>query len=109
MSSMISACHGSMSPQKLNPVEPPWYGPVCLVVWEGRRCEASPYPDHRPKTEFSLRPRRPTGHSLAKPGMCLALSWRDITYEPENGKLRIPAAAAPEAVSHGFVGIAEEV
>ena len=37
----------------------------------------------------------------------LSLSWRDITYEPENGKLRIPAAA-PEAVSHGFVGIPEE-
>ena len=34
-----------MSPQKLNPVEPPWYGPVCQVVWEGRRREASPYPD----------------------------------------------------------------
>jgi len=32
-------------PQRLNPVEPPWYGPVCLVVWEGRRREASPYPD----------------------------------------------------------------
>src|SRR5262249_30277546 len=27
------------------PLEPPWYGPVCPVVWEGRRCEASPYPD----------------------------------------------------------------
>ena len=49
---MISACHGSMSPQKLNPVEPPWYGPVCLVVWEGRRCEASPYPDQRPNSEM---------------------------------------------------------
>ena len=30
---------------KLNPIEPPWYGPVCPVVWEGRRREASPYPD----------------------------------------------------------------
>jgi len=37
-----------------------------------------------------------------------SLSWRGITYKPENGKLRIPAAAAPEAVSHGFVGIPEE-
>ena len=26
----------SMFPTKLNPVEPPWYGPVCPVVWEGR-------------------------------------------------------------------------
>ena len=36
----------SMRPPKLNSVEPPWYGPVCPVVWEGRRREASPYPDH---------------------------------------------------------------
>jgi hypothetical protein len=34
---------------KLNPIEPPWYGPVCPVVWEGRRREASPYPDHCPE------------------------------------------------------------
>jgi hypothetical protein len=32
---------------KLNPIEPPWYGPVCPVVGEGRRREASPYPDLR--------------------------------------------------------------
>ena len=37
----------SMSLPKLNPIEPPWYGPVCPVVWEGRRREASPYPDLR--------------------------------------------------------------
>ena len=51
---MISDSPGFMSPQKLNPVEPPWYGPVCPVVWEGRRCEASPYPVPCP-TEASLR------------------------------------------------------
>ena len=34
-----------MSLPKLNPVEPPWYGPVCPVVWEGRHREVSPYPD----------------------------------------------------------------
>ena len=51
MRSMISDSPGFMSPQVLNPVEPPWYGPVCPVVWEGRRREASPYPDHRPNTE----------------------------------------------------------
>ena len=38
----VSACPGSTLPQKLNSVEPPWYGPVCPVVWEGRRREASP-------------------------------------------------------------------
>ena len=26
-------------------VEPPWYGPVCPVVWEGWGREAPPYPD----------------------------------------------------------------
>ena len=38
-----------MSLSKFNPVEPPWYGPVCPVVWEGWHREVSPYPDHRPK------------------------------------------------------------
>ena len=28
-----------------NPGEPPWYGPVCPVVWEGRHREVPPYPD----------------------------------------------------------------
>ena len=47
---------------KLNPIEPPWYGPVCPVVWEGRRREVSPYPDqHRddngdPGHRFGLTP-----------------------------------------------------
>src|SRR5256885_15941911 len=27
------------------PLEPPWYGPVCQVAWEGRSREAPPYPD----------------------------------------------------------------
>jgi hypothetical protein len=36
-----------MSLPKLNPVEPPWYGPVCPVVGEGWHREVSPYPDHR--------------------------------------------------------------
>ena len=26
------------------PAEPPWYGPVCPVVWEGRHRECSPIP-----------------------------------------------------------------
>ena len=30
---------------RLNPDEPPWYGPVCPVVWEGRHREVPPYPD----------------------------------------------------------------
>ncbi len=39
---------------KLNPIEPPWYGPVCPVVGEGRRREASPYPDQSRATAVSL-------------------------------------------------------
>src|SRR5215831_6611294 len=40
----------SVSPEywslgQLNSVEPPRYGPVCPVVWEGRRRETSPYYD----------------------------------------------------------------
>jgi len=36
-----------MSLPRLNPVEPPWYGPVCPVVGEGWHREVPPYPDHR--------------------------------------------------------------
>jgi hypothetical protein len=28
-----------------NLIEPPWYGPVCPVVWEGWSRKAPPYPD----------------------------------------------------------------
>src|SRR5271165_809352 len=35
----------STRPPKLNSIEPPRYGSVCQVVWEGRCREASPYPD----------------------------------------------------------------
>src|SRR5262249_47240391 len=35
----------SMFLPQLNLIEPPWYGPVCQVVWEGWHCEVSPYPD----------------------------------------------------------------
>ena len=38
----------STSPPKLNPVEPPWYGPVCPVVGEGWHREVSPYPNPCP-------------------------------------------------------------
>jgi hypothetical protein len=46
-----------MSLPKLNPIEPPWYGPVCPVVWEGWHREVSPYPDQSadssPGTRFA--------------------------------------------------------
>jgi hypothetical protein len=37
-----------MSLPQLNPVEPPWYGPVCPVVGEGWHREVSSYPDPCP-------------------------------------------------------------
>jgi len=42
----------SMFPPRLNPIEPPWYGPVCPVVWEGRCREAFPYPDQALLSDF---------------------------------------------------------
>jgi hypothetical protein len=47
----------SMSLPPLNPVEPPWYGPVSLVVGEGWHREVSPIPimDHR-ETSPTARP-----------------------------------------------------
>src|SRR6266481_3253061 len=45
----------SMSLPRLNPVEPPWYGPVCPVVGEGWHREVPPYPDLCPLTAFHGR------------------------------------------------------
>jgi hypothetical protein len=44
---------------KLNPIEPPWYGPVCPVVWEGRHREGSPYPDQRRIPGVAISRREP--------------------------------------------------
>jgi len=44
-----------MSLPKLNPVEPPWYGPVCPVVGEGWHREVSPYPDLRRMEPLLIR------------------------------------------------------
>ena len=40
---------------RLNSIEPPWYGPVCPVVWEGWRRETPPYPDLWRKADISSR------------------------------------------------------
>ena len=78
--------------------------PPCRA-WD-REKFGTPAPDPRQNFLYVRVAHRPF---VGEARNVLSLSWRDITYEPENGKLRIPAAAAPEAVSHGFVGIAEEV
>jgi hypothetical protein len=54
-----------MSLPKLNPVEPPWYGPVCPVVGEGWHREVSPYPDLCPLGVIQEH-REPAG-SAGKP------------------------------------------
>src|SRR3984893_13680464 len=41
-----------MSLPRLNPVEPPWYGPVCPVVGEGWHREVPPYPDQCTFSDF---------------------------------------------------------
>ena len=41
-----------VTPKANQSLEPPWYGPVCLVVWEGRSREAPPYPDLWPVAEM---------------------------------------------------------
>ena len=54
----------SMCPPKPNSIEPPRYGPVCAVVWEGRCREAPHYPDLAqiavidPRHDLCVRPRR---------------------------------------------------
>jgi len=53
--STVSVFPASTFLPTLNPIEPPWYGPVCPVVWEGWRREVSPYPDHRPFSVAQLR------------------------------------------------------
>ncbi|CAH2394365.1 RNA-directed DNA polymerase (Reverse transcriptase) [Mesorhizobium ventifaucium] len=45
ITSSLSASLGSMSLPKLNPIEPPWYGPVCPVVWEGGVARRPPIPN----------------------------------------------------------------
>ena len=51
-----SPASGGSHRRPLNSIEPPWYGPVCPVVWEGRSREAPPYP-HEPENRSDLAPR----------------------------------------------------
>jgi hypothetical protein len=74
---------------KLNPIEPPWYGPVCPVVWEGRRREVSPYPDHRPtpdlrRDDHNVRNCHPSSGPYA-----LLLSTADPRPSPDRPHLPI--------------------
>src|SRR5437762_3192647 len=68
----------------LNSIEPPWYGPVCPVVWEGRCREASPYPDQSPNWVRTLEYRHPelVGH-LPAPGLLV------VTPEDREGAVDV--------------------
>jgi hypothetical protein len=54
--SIHSASRGSTFRSEHNSLEPPWYGPICPVVWEGRCRETPPYPGLRSISRPSQRP-----------------------------------------------------
>ena len=64
-----------MSLPRLNPVEPPWYGPVCPVVGEGWHREVPPYPDLRPRMD--VQPTTTCLQSAMLGSDLVAISWRD--------------------------------
>src|SRR4051795_8102511 len=69
-----SPATGESHRRPLNPIEPPWYGPVCPVVWEGRSREAPPYPDQSPLSG-STRDCPQTKKLLSCP-VSGAVSWK---------------------------------
>jgi hypothetical protein len=70
-----------MSLPKLNPVEPPWYGPVCPVVGEGWHREVPPYPDQSGFNEIAFR--RPGGRRSRD-----AISQKPQDYQVEKSRER---------------------
>jgi hypothetical protein len=70
--STASVFPASMFLPRLNPIEPPWYGPVCPVAWEGWRREVSPYPDLKPDApRVALAARVMHGIPADQPGVVL--------------------------------------
>ena len=72
-----------------NSVEPPWYGPVCPVVWEGRHREMPPYPDQLPVRlgDVVLGSPRVGGRAVESAGSALA-----------DGVVRPPLAPVPVGI-----------
>src|SRR4051795_1094375 len=62
-----SPATGESHRRPLNSIEPPWYGPVCPVVWEGRSREAPPYPDLCMKSRTRLSGQPAPTHVLEPP------------------------------------------
>src|SRR4051794_21647233 len=94
-----SAFLGWQHRRPLNLIEPPWYGPVCPVVWEGRSREAPPYPDLRPGSRIAstnllyyIRENHP--HSPAKPASARRISV--ISTCRITQQMRLPPPRAQE-------------
>jgi len=98
-----------MSLPRLNPVEPPWYGPVCPVVGEGWHREVPPYPDHRTNTD--MRVHRTYGAKIVEvryspPGLAVPLAIKDLRLalaEAERAAVPMPTASL---VNDRLVGMA---
>ena len=74
---------------KPNSVEPPWYGPVCPVVWEGWRREASPYPDQSvagSHGEFSVKEIIVRKSGLDLSGVSESVEMSAFAVGGENGE-----------------------
>src|SRR5262249_38585339 len=100
-----SVCPDSTSPPKLNPVEPPWYGPVCPVVGEGWHREVYPYPD-----QSALRRLHLDLHSISViPGLAaerfLLGSIRGLQGQAQGHRITI----AVESLSERIIGIGHEI
>jgi hypothetical protein len=76
-----SICPVSISLPKLNPIEPPWYGPVCPVVWEGRHREVSPYlSDAHSRARRFVQMQAPARHCFQRRA-CMATGHRNDLRE----------------------------
>jgi hypothetical protein len=83
-----------MSLPKLNPVEPPWYGPVCPVVGEGWHREVSPYPNQR---TLCYTKRGPGGGPHA--GVQIHLSGVGVSAERRNVPAVVEGSAPVKAAA----------
>ena len=89
----------SMRPPKPHSVEPPWYGPVCPVVWEGWRREAPPYPD-----QGSIWPVRQVVTECSL--LAHFCHWIAIAEGPESALLDVARVRAPRV---GFCRVGAQV
>ena len=73
-----------------HPAEPPWYGPVCPVVWEGRRREAPPL-----SRSASTGPVRVGQDASQGGGPCVMSSWTAASSDcsrPMNNYVHVKTA-----------------